>query len=177
MATNIVINAKTQRPSVCNAAEKLLVHEEVAESWLPSVLGALAAKEVELVGDERVRLLWPEAGEASDEDWGREYLDLKMAVRVVPGVDEAIAHINRWGTSNAEAIVAQDIGVARRFAREVDSGSIFVNASTRFSDGGEFGYGAEIGISTQKLHARGPMGLRELTTTKYVVWGEGQTRT
>jgi glutamate-5-semialdehyde dehydrogenase len=177
MATNIVINAKTQRPSVCNAAEKLLVHEELAESWLPSVLGALAAKEVELVGDERVRLLWPEAGEASDEDWGREYLDLKMAVRVVPGVDEAIAHINRWGTSNAEAIVAQDIGVARRFAREVDSGSIFVNASTRFSDGGEFGYGAEIGISTQKLHARGPMGLRELTTTKYVVWGEGQTRT
>lgn len=176
MATEIIVNAKTQRPSVCNAAEKLLVHQDLASDWLPGALGVLAAKGVEIVGDERVQDLWPDASAATDEDWAREYLDLKLAVKVVTSLDEAIAHINRWGTSNAEAIVTQDIGAARRFAREVDSGSIFVNASTRFSDGGEFGYGAEIGISTQKLHARGPMGLRELTTTKYVVWGEGQTR-
>ena len=177
MATDIVVNAKTQRPSVCNAAETLLVHEEVAGKWLPDALAALASEGVEVRGDDKVRALWPDALEATDEDWGTEYLDLKIAVRVVPSLDEAIAHINRWGTSNAEAIIAQDISAARRFARDVDSGSIFVNASTRFSDGGEFGYGAEIGISTQKLHARGPMGLKELTCAKYVVWGEGQTRT
>jgi glutamate-5-semialdehyde dehydrogenase len=176
MATDIIVNAKTQRPSVCNAAETLLVHEDLATKWLPGALDALATKGVEVFGDDRVQELWPEASPATDEDWGREYLDLKLAVKVVNSLDDAVAHINSWGTSNAEAIVAQDISAARRFAREVDSGSIFVNASTRFSDGGEFGYGAEIGISTQKLHARGPMGLRELTTTKYVVWGEGQTR-
>ncbi len=177
MATAIVLNAKTQRPSVCNAAETLLVHEEQADKWLPKALDALADAGVEIRGDERVRSVWPSADTATDEDWGTEYLDLRMAVRVVPSVDEAIAHINKWGTSNAEAIVTQDLDAARRFSSEVDSGSIFVNASTRFSDGGEFGYGAEIGISTQKLHARGPMGLRELTTTKYVVWGDGQVRT
>jgi glutamate-5-semialdehyde dehydrogenase len=176
MATDIIVNAKTQRPSVCNAAETLLVHEGLASKWLPSALDALADKGVEIRGDERVRDLWPDASPASDEDWEQEYLDLKLAVKVVDSLDDAVAHINRYGTSNAEAIVAQDITAARRFAQEVDSGSIFVNASTRFSDGGEFGYGAEIGISTQKLHARGPMGLRELTTTKYVVWGEGQIR-
>ena len=176
MARDIVVNAKTQRPSVCNAAETLLVHEEMADKWLPEALDVLAAAGVEVRGDDRVRQLWPRAAEATDEDWATEYLDLRIAVRVVDSLDEAIAHVNRWGTSNAEAIVTEDHTAARRFAAEVDSGSIFVNASTRFSDGGEFGYGAEIGISTQKLHARGPMGLRELTALKYVVWGDGQTR-
>lgn len=176
MAARIVLNAKTQRPSVCNAAETLLVHSELADKWLPSMLDDLAAKGVEIRGDDRVRAVWPDATEATDADWATEYLDLIMAVRVVGSLDEAIEHINAFGTSNAEAIVAQDITAAQRFAREVDSGSIFVNTSTRFSDGGEFGYGAEIGISTQKLHARGPMGLRELTTAKYVVWGDGQIR-
>ena len=176
LATRIVVNAKTQRPSVCNAAETLLVHDEIAQKWLPGALDELAAKGVEVRGDDRVRQLWPEAAPAGEDDWSREYLDLILAVRVVDSLDAAIEHVNRWGTSNAEAIVTEDLAAARRFAAEVDSGSIFVNASTRFSDGGEFGYGAEIGISTQKLHARGPMGLRELTTTKYVVWGDGQTR-
>lgn len=176
MATDIVVNAKTQRPSVCNAAETLLVHEELAAKWLPATLDALDEKGVEIRGDEHVRQLWPKAAPASEEDWKTEYLELILAVRVVASLDDAIAHVNTYGTSNAEAIVSQDIGAARRFAAEVDSGSIFVNASTRFSDGGEFGYGGEIGISTQKLHARGPMGLRELTTTKYVVWGDGQVR-
>lgn len=176
MATAIVLNAKTQRPSVCNAAETLLVHAELADKWLPGALDLLASKGVEIRGDERVRQLWPKAHAATEEDWATEYLDLVMAVRVVESLDEAIGHVNRWGTSNAEAIVTGDVVAARRFTAEVDSGSIFVNASTRFSDGGEFGYGAEIGISTQKLHARGPMGPRALTTTKYVVWGQGQTR-
>jgi glutamate-5-semialdehyde dehydrogenase len=176
LASEIVVNAKTQRPSVCNAAETLLVHEEMADKWMPAVLDELASKGVEVRGDERVRQAWPRAAEATEEDWGKEYLDLILAVKVVGSLDEAIAHVNRWGTSNAEAIVTEDLTAARRFAAEVDSGSIFVNASTRFSDGGEFGYGAEIGISTQKLHARGPMGLTELTTSKYVVWGEGQVR-
>jgi glutamate-5-semialdehyde dehydrogenase len=176
MATDIIVNAKTQRPSVCNAAETLLVHAEIADKWLPQALDALGELGVEIRGDERTRRLWPTALEATEEDWRTEYLDLILAVRVVESLDEAIAHVNEWGTSNAEAIVTQDVHAARRFTSEVDSGTIFVNASTRFSDGGQFGYGAEIGISTQKLHARGPMGLRELTTTKYVVWGEGHTR-
>lgn len=176
MARDIVINAKTQRPSVCNAAETLLVHEELAQKWLPQVLDELSEKGVEVRGDERTREVWPSAAAASEEDWSTEYLDLILAVRVVDDIDAAIGHVNRYGTSNAEAIVTEDLIAAQRFASEVDSGSIFVNASTRFSDGGEFGYGAEIGISTQKLHARGPMGLRELTTLKYVVWGSGQVR-
>ena len=176
MATDIVLNAKTQRPSVCNAAETLLVHSSIAASWLPKTLDALAERGVEIRGDRQVCRLWPAATEATEEDWGTEYLDLVLSVRTVESDDEAIEHINRWGTSNAEAVVCQDIAVARRFASTVDSGSIFVNASTRFSDGGEFGFGAEIGISTQKLHARGPMGLRALTTTKFVVWGQGQIR-
>ena len=176
MASDIVVNAKTQRPSVCNAAETLLVHAEIADKWLPETLDRLAEKGVEVRGDDRVRQLWPDAKEATEEDWKTEYLDLILAVRVVGSLDEAIDHVNEWGTSNAEAIVAQDVSAARRFTAEVDSGSVFVNTSTRFSDGGEFGYGAEIGISTQKLHARGPMGLTALTTTKYVVWGEGQIR-
>src|ERR671918_1064072 len=177
MATSIVVNAKTQRPSVCNAAESLLVHAEMADKWLPGALDELAGAGIEIRGDERVRALWPGALEATDEDWATEYLDLVLAVRVVDSLDDAIAHVARYGTSNAEAIVTSDLGAARRFASEVDSGTVFVNTSTRFSDGGEFGFGAEIGISTQKLHARGPMGLKALTSTKYVVWGDGQTRT
>ncbi|MFJ4098238.1 glutamate-5-semialdehyde dehydrogenase [Amycolatopsis japonica] len=176
MATAVAINAKTSRPSVCNAMETLLVHEELAQDWLPGVLDELAAAGVEIRGDLTVREVWPKAVAASEEDWGTEYLDLVLAVRVVPDVGAAIAHIDRWGTSNAEAIVARDIDVARRFAREVDSGSVFVNTSTRYSDGGEFGYGVEIGVSTQKLHVRGPIGLTALTTVKNVVWGTGQTR-
>lgn len=176
MATEIVINAKTQRPSVCNAAESLLVHEEIADKWLGGALDALAGHGVTIRGDDRVRALWAGAEPATEDDWATEYLDLILAVRVVDSLDDAIAHVNRYGTSNAEAIITQDLSAARRFVREVDSGTVFVNASTRFSDGAEFGYGAEIGISTQKLHARGPMGLRELTTLKYVVWGEGQVR-
>ena len=176
-ATDIIVNAKTSRPSVCNAAETLLVHEEVADKWLPGALDALGTAGVTIRGDERVRQLWADAEPAAEEDWETEYLDLILAVRVVPSLDDAIAHVNRYGTSNADAIVTEDLTAARRFVREVDSGTVFVNASTRFSDGGEFGYGAEIGISTQKLHARGPMGLRELTTQKYVVWGDGQVRT
>lgn len=176
MATEIIVNAKTQRPSVCNAAETLLVHAELAEKWLPSALDALADEGVMIRGDERVLNLWGRAEPATEDDWATEYLDLRLAVRVVDSLDAAIEHVNRFGTSNADAIVTQDLTAARRFVREVDSGSVFVNASTRFSDGSEFGYGAEIGISTQKLHARGPMGLRELTAQRYVVWGEGQVR-
>ncbi|MDQ3752787.1 MAG: glutamate-5-semialdehyde dehydrogenase [Actinomycetota bacterium] len=176
MATSIVVNAKTQRPSVCNAAETLLVHDDIAERWLPEVLSALDGAGVDIRGDGRVCGLWPGAQPATESDWATEFLGPTLAVRVVGSLDEAIAHVNHYGTSNAEAIVTEDIAAARRFAAEVDSGSVFVNASTRFSDGGEFGYGAEIGISTQKLHARGPMGLRALTTTKYVAWGDGQVR-
>jgi len=177
MATSIIVNAKTSRPSVCNAAETLLVHAAMAETWLPDALGELHKLGVVVRGDERVGAIWPDAEPAQDADWGTEYLDLILAVRVVPGLDAALAHIARWGTRNSEAIVAQDIAIARRFARAVDSGSVFVNCSTRFSDGGEFGYGLEIGVSTQKLHVRGPMGLEALTCVKNVTWGTGQTRT
>src|SRR5262245_12703327 len=176
MATSIIVNAKTSRPSVCNAAETLLVHEEIAPSWMPDALGELHELGVVVRGDDQVRAIWPDAELATDSDWGSEYLDLILAVRVVPGLDAALEHIARWGTRNSEAIVAQDIASARRFARAVDSGSVFVNCSTRFSDGGEFGYGLEIGVSTQKLHARGPMGLEALTCVKNVTWGTGQIR-
>ena len=176
MATSIIVNAKTSRPSVCNAAETLLVHEQIAAAWLPDALGELHKNGVVVRGDDQVRAIWPDAEPASDADWGAEYLDLILAVRVVPDLDAALSHIARWGTRNSEAIVAQDIAAARRFARAVDSGSVFVNCSTRFSDGGEFGYGLEIGVSTQKLHARGPMGLEALTCVKNVTWGSGQVR-
>jgi glutamate-5-semialdehyde dehydrogenase len=176
MATEIVINAKTQRPSVCNAAETLLVHEDLSESWLPGILDELAGLGVDVRGDETVCRVWPKATPATEADWGTEFLDLVLAVRVVPSLDEAIAHINRWGTSNADAIVTENPQAADAFAKHVDSGTVFVNASTRFSDGEQFGFGSEIGISTQKLHARGPLGLRELTACKYVVWGDGQVR-
>ncbi|MEW2620518.1 glutamate-5-semialdehyde dehydrogenase [Streptomyces sp. NPDC048106] len=176
MATDIVVNGKTSRPSVCNAVETLLVHRDLADSWLPGVLDELKGLGVEVRGDEHTRAVWPDAAPAEDSDWETEYLDLVLAVKVVDDLDAALRHINRYGTRNAEAIVAQDIAVARRFALAIDSGSVFVNTSTRFSDGGEFGYGVEIGVSTQKLHARGPMGLASLTCVKNVVWGSGQIR-
>jgi glutamate-5-semialdehyde dehydrogenase len=177
MALDIVVNAKTSRPGVCNAAESLLVHAAVADDFLPRVCSALDAQGVELVGDDGARARWPAMGAATDDDFSREFLALKMSVAVVPSIDDAIVHINRFGSAHTDAIVTRDLASARRFTREVDSGTVTVNASTRFTDGGEFGFGAEIGISTQKLHARGPMALRELTTYKYVVWGDGQIRT
>jgi glutamate-5-semialdehyde dehydrogenase len=173
-AVDIVVNAKTQRPSVCNAAESLLVHESVAAEFLPRAARALEG--VELVGDEAARAVVP-MGVATEEDYASEFLALKLSVRVVPDLDTAIAHIARYGTGHSEAILTRDLRAAERFTREVDAAAVLVNASTRFVDGEEFGFGAEIGISTQKLHARGPMGLRELTTMKYVVEGDGQIRT
>jgi glutamate-5-semialdehyde dehydrogenase len=171
MARSIVVNAKTQRPSVCNAAESLVVHEAVAAAFLPEVAAALTG--VALVGDAASRALVPAIGVAEDADWDTEYLDLKMSVAVVASLDEAIDWVNDHGSGHSEAIVTGDLAAARRFTREVDAAAVVVNASTRFVDGERFGFGAEIGISTQKLHARGPMGLRELTTGKYVVEGDG----
>jgi glutamate-5-semialdehyde dehydrogenase len=175
-ALPIVVNSKVQRPSVCNAAESLVVHASVAEAFVPRVADVLHAKGVELVGDDEARRLSPHIGPATDDDFAREFLDLKMSVAVVADLDAAIAHINRFSTGHTEAILTRDLDAARRFSHEVDSAAVVVNASTRFTDGEMFGLGAEIGISTQKLHARGPMGVRELTTWKYVVWGEGQVR-
>ncbi len=173
MALDIIVNAKTQRPSVCNAAESLLVHEAVAEEFLPRAADALAG--VELLGDERTCALVP-ATPADEEAWSTEFLDLRLAVKVVPGLDEAIDHIATYGSGHSEAIITRSLEAADRFTAEVDAAAVVVNASTRFVDGEEFGFGAEIGISTQKLHARGPMGLRELTCAKYIVRGTGQTR-
>ncbi len=175
MAVAIVHNAKTQRPSVCNAAESLVVHEAVAGAFLPRVAEALAG--VELVGDERARAIVPSMGAATEDDFATEFLDLKLSVAVVPDLDAAIEHVNRYSSGHSEAIVTGDLAAATRFTREVDAAAVLVNASTRWVDGEQFGFGAEIGISTQKLHARGPMALRELTTAKYVVEGEGQVRT
>ncbi|MBO0714543.1 MAG: glutamate-5-semialdehyde dehydrogenase [Acidimicrobiales bacterium] len=174
MAASIVANAKCSRPSVCNAAETLLVHREVAPAFLPRVEATLQG--VTLVGDEATRAILSGVGPATEEDWATEYLDLKLAVRVVADLEQAIDHIARYGTGHSEAIVTEDLAAATRFTTEVDAAAVLVNASTRFVDGGELGLGAEIGISTQKLHARGPMGLHALTTTKYVVSGEGQIR-
>jgi glutamate-5-semialdehyde dehydrogenase len=173
MALDIVVNAKVQRPSVCNAAETLLVHEAVAAQFLPRAAAAMPG--VEFVGDDTARSIVT-MGEATDDDYATEFLALKLAVLVVPSLNAAIDHIARYGTGHSEAIVTRDIGAAQRFTQEVDAAAVLVNASTRFVDGEEFGFGAEIGISTQKLHARGPMGLRELTTLKYVVEGDGQIR-
>jgi glutamate-5-semialdehyde dehydrogenase len=174
MATAIVVNAKVQRPSVCNAAESLVVHEAVAADFLPNLARALDG--VELVGDDAARRIEPSIDAADDADYGTEFLALKLSVKVVGSLDEAIEHVNRHSTGHSEAIVTANLAAAERFTREVDAAAVLVNASTRFVDGEEFGFGAEIGISTQKLHARGPMGLRELTTAKYVVHGEGQIR-
>jgi glutamate-5-semialdehyde dehydrogenase len=177
MALTILVNAKTQRPSVCNAAESLVVHEAVARDFLPRAAAALDG--VELVGDEASRAIvgGDRIGAATDDDFATEFLDLKLSVAVVPSLDAAIDHVNRYSSGHTEAIVTRDLEAAQRFTREVDAAAVVVNASTRFTDGEQFGFGAEIGISTQKLHARGPMGLRELTTTKYVVTGNGQIRT
>jgi len=172
-AVDLVLNAKTQRPGVCNAAESLLVHRAVADEFLPRVGAALVESGVELVGDADARSRF-EMGVATDDDFAREYLDLKMSVAVVESIDAAIEHVNRYSSGHTEMIATRDLEAARRFTHEVDSGTVIVNASTRFTDGERFGFGAEIGISTQKLHARGPMGLRELTTSKYLVWGDGQ---
>ncbi len=174
MARSIVTNAKTQRPSVCNAAESLVVHASVAGDVLPAL--AEAMPEVVLVGDARARSLVPGMQAARDSDYSTEYLDMKMSVKVVDDLDEAIEHVNATSSGHSEAIITTDPAAAERFKREVDAAAVLVNASTRFVDGEEFGFGAEIGISTQKLHARGPMGLRELTTVKYVVEGDGQIR-
>ncbi|MDI6874231.1 glutamate-5-semialdehyde dehydrogenase [Candidatus Solincola sp.] len=176
MALEIVINAKCQRPGVCNAMETMLVHEAVAREFLPRAAEALGERGVTIRGCPRTREIIPEADEATEEDWYREYLDLILAVKVVSDLEEAIGHINRYGSKHSEAIVTRDYQAARRFVSMVDSADVYVNASTRFTDGGQFGLGAEIGISTQKLHARGPMSLRELTSTKFIIWGEGQIR-
>lgn len=176
MAKNIVINAKTQRPSVCNAQEKLLVHTSVADKFLPDILSALSELGVEIIGDDKVCSVFEKAIPATEEDWGTEYLDLKIGVKVVDNLDEAIHHINKYNSKHSEAIITQDYSSSQMFLDKVDAAAVYVNASTRFTDGFEFGFGAEIGISTQKIHARGPMGLSELTSTKYVIRGDGQVR-
>ncbi len=175
-AVDIVFNSKTHRPGVCNAAESMIIHSEVAAQLLPSICDKLRTKNVEIRGDERVCQLINYALEASEEDWGKEYLDYIISAKTVDSLEEAIEHINSYGTKHSESIVTENYTHAQRFLEEVDAAAVYVNASTRFTDGFEFGYGAEIGISTQKLHARGPMGLKELTTTKYIVYGDGQVR-
>ena len=175
-AAKIVINAKTQRPGVCNACESLLVHEKIAEDFLPAVGKALQEKKVEIRGDEATQKLVDGSVAATEEDWGTEYADYILSTRVVKDIDEAIEHIRKYSTGHSEAIVTENYTNAQRFLNEVDAAAVYVNASTRFTDGGQFGFGAEIGISTQKLHARGPMGLKELTTTKYIIYGDGQIR-
>jgi len=176
MAVEIVHNSKVQRPSVCNALETLLVHSAAAERLLPSVLGRLRASGVVIHADERTRALFPDSVPATDDDWSTEYMTLDLAVRVVDSLDDALEHIRTFSTHHTESIITNDLARAERFLAEVDSAVVMVNASTRFTDGGEFGFGAEVGISTQKLHARGPMGLPELTSTKWVVRGSGHTR-
>ena len=175
-AEEIVVNAKCQRPGVCNAAETLLVHREVAAQFLPRLGSRLAELGVELRACQEARGLMPASVAATEEDWATEFLALILAIRVVGSVEEAIAHISQYGTKHSEAIITQDLENAQRFIREVDAAAVYVNASTRFTDGGQFGMGAEMGISTQKLHARGPMGLREMTSYRWVIVGEGQIR-
>ena len=176
MAADIIMNAKTQRVGVCNACESLLVHESVKDALLPVLAERLKTKNVEMRADQEAMDLMPGAVPATEEDWGTEYLDYILSIKVVYSVDEAIAHINRYNTGHSEAIITNDYTNAQKFLDEVDAAAVYVNASTRFTDGFEFGYGAEIGISTQKLHARGPMGLLALTTTKYIIYGNGQVR-
>lgn len=176
MAHAIVMNAKVQRPGVCNAVETLLVHGAIADAFLPAMLEALRGAGVALVGCGRTQAIDAGVAPATEHDWAEEFLDLKLAVRVVDGLDQALEHIDRFGTQHSEAIVTGDGEAARRFRDEVDAAAVYVNASTRFTDGFEFGFGAEIGISTQKLHARGPMGLEQIVTTKYVIDGDGQVR-
>ncbi len=176
MARDIVVNAKCQRPSVCNSAETLLVHETIAAEFLPLVAAGLAPFNVELRGDEQTRRYLPEAILANEEDWGTEFLDFILAIKIVGSTDEAILHINTYNTKHSEAIISDNYFDTQKFLDHVDAAAVYVNASTRFTDGFAFGFGAEIGISTQKLHARGPMGLHELTSTKYIIYGDGQIR-
>jgi len=176
VATRIILNAKTQRPSVCNAAEKLIVHSQIASKFVPLIVQQLADAGVELRGDPETCRLAPQVKPATEEDWAEEYLRLCMAIRVLPSLESAIEHINRYSTKHSEVIVTADQNHAQKFLREVDSAAVYWNASTRFTDGGEFGFGAEMGISTQKLHCRGPFALKELTSSKYQVIGNGQTR-
>jgi glutamate-5-semialdehyde dehydrogenase len=175
-ATSIVINAKCQRPGTCNAAEKLLVHSKIAKEYLPVVIAELRKNGVEVRGDGEVCKIVSDVIAANEKDWNTEYLDLIIGVKVVKSLDEAIAHINKYSTSHSESIITTDFDKALKFIKEVDSAAIYWNASTRFTDGNQFGLGAEIGISTQKLHARGPMSVQHLTTTKYVILGDGQIR-
>ena len=177
MALEICYNAKVQRPGVCNAMETLLVHQEIAPSFLPPVAERLQGAGVELRGCPRTRQILPDVKEATEEDWHAEYLDLILAVKVVDDIKEAIDHIGRYGSQHTEAIITSDYANAQRFLRDVDSSTVLVNASTRFSDGYQLGLGAEIGISTTKLHAFGPMGVEDLTTTKFIIYGDGQVRT
>ena len=176
MAVKIVMNAKVQRPSVCNAAETLLVDEKIADEFIPRIVNELLKSNVEIRGDEKVMSLCDDAIMATEEDYYTEYNDYIIAVKTVNGVEEAIKHINKYNTKHSEAIITNDYEVSQRFLREVDAAAVYVNASTRFTDGFEFGFGAEIGISTQKMHARGPMGLEALTSVKYIIFGDGQIR-
>lgn len=176
MATNIIVNAKCQRPSVCNAAETLLIHQDVASSYLPVIEEALNEYQVELRADERALAIFQQAIPASEEDWATEFSDYILAVKVVDSLDEAIQHINHYNTKHSESIISDNYFATQQFLQQVDAAAVYANASTRFTDGFVFGFGAEIGISTQKLHARGPMGLAELTSTKYIVYGDGQYR-
>jgi glutamate-5-semialdehyde dehydrogenase len=177
MAIEIMLNAKTQRPSVCNAAESMLVHADVADAFLPRALTALKDAGVTVHGDERVAAYSQDIVPATDEDWAAEYLSLDLAVGVVDSLPDAVAHIRRWGSGHTEAIVTSSLDASQQFVAGLDSAAVMINASTRFTDGEQFGFGAEIGISNQKLHARGPMGLPELTSTTWVVTGSGQLRT
>lgn len=176
MALDIIFNAKTQRIGVCNACESLLVHRKIAEEFLPLLKNRLDEKHVEIRADQDAMGIVPSFIPATEQDWGTEYLDYIVSLKLVDSVEEAITHINRYNTGHSEAIITKDYGNAQKFLDEVDAAAVYVNASTRFTDGFEFGFGAEIGISTQKLHARGPMGLKELTTTKYIIYGNGQVR-
>lgn len=176
MAVDIIENAKTQRTGVCNACESLVIHEKIAEKALPAICQRLKEKHVEIRGDEKSRKVVPDIIPATEEDWGTEYLDLILSVKTVASLEEAIEHINKYNTGHSEAIITQNYQNALKFQDYVDAAAVYVNASTRFTDGFEFGFGAEIGISTQKLHARGPMGLEALTTTKYIIFGDGQIR-
>ena len=176
MATNIIINAKVQRPAVCNAVRKVLIHKDIAEKYIPILINELKKYGVTIKGDEKVRAIAHGVILAKDEDWDEEYMDLTLAIKIVNSVEEAVEHINKHGTKHSEAIITNNLNDAHYFTWNVDAACTYVNASIRFTDGEQFGFGAEVGISTQKLHARGPMGIKELTTTKYIIFGEGQTR-
>ena len=175
-AIEIILNAKTQRPGVCNACESLLIHKNIANDFVPLISAALIDNGVEIFGDEISKNLVDDINMASEEDWGKEYLDYKISMKIVENIDEAISHIRKYGTKHSECIITENYSNSQKFLDEIDAAAVYVNASTRFTDGSQFGFGAEIGISTQKIHARGPMGLKELTTTKYIIYGNGQIR-